>query len=87
MSAAVWFISGNVFGLVLSAVGIIVALRWPEPKRDPVRPEFYAVAGDGPILHPDSAAHGAMPHDWSGPVWNPPRLAEVPYRVAGTELY
>jgi hypothetical protein len=80
------FLSGVAAGLVINAIGVIVLLCLPQ-RRDPVRPEFYAVAGDGPILHPDSAAHGAVPHDWSGPVWNPPRRAEVPYRVASTELY
>jgi hypothetical protein len=43
--------AGIITGLILTAIGIIAALRWPEP-RDSVRPQFFAVAGDKPMLHP-----------------------------------
>jgi hypothetical protein len=59
-------------GILASILTTIAILRWPH-ERDPVRPRFYAVAGDRPVLHPDSSAHGATPHDWSGGIWNPPK--------------
>jgi hypothetical protein len=34
MIAAAWFFAGTLFGMALSAIGIIIALRWPEPKRE-----------------------------------------------------
>jgi hypothetical protein len=87
MVSAIWFIAGIMTGLVLTALGIIVALLLPEPH-DSVRPHFFAAVGDRPMLHPDSAAHGAVPSDWSGPIWNPgSRLTEVPTRVARTEIH
>jgi hypothetical protein len=87
MSAVLLFVAGIITGLILTAIGIIAALHWPEP-RDSVRPQFFAVAGDKPMLHPGSAVHGAVPSDWSGPVWNPrSRLIEVPTRVVRRELY
>jgi hypothetical protein len=34
MIAALWFVAVIITGLILAAVGIIVAFRWPEPKPD-----------------------------------------------------
>jgi hypothetical protein len=45
MISVLWFIAGIITGLVLAAIGIIVALRWPEPKRE--RP-IYSAIGSGP---------------------------------------
>jgi hypothetical protein len=66
------FAAGLGAGIIASIVAGIAVLRLPPPKRS-VPPKYFAVVGDGPMLHPDSAAHGALPHDWSGPIWNPPK--------------
>jgi hypothetical protein len=66
------FLAGIGVGLVLAALSFIVAMCWPAP-RDSAWPQFCAAVGDRPMLHPDSTAHGAVPHDWSGPIWNPPK--------------
>jgi hypothetical protein len=88
MVSILWFAAGIFAGLILTALGIIAAMWWPESKHDSVRPQFFAAVGDRPMRHPDSSAHGATPHDWSGPVWNPrSRMTEVPTRIARTELY
>jgi hypothetical protein len=44
MIAAAWFAAGIIAGLILAAIGIVIALRWPEPKRE--RP-FYSAIGAG----------------------------------------
>jgi hypothetical protein len=84
----VGFVAGIGVGIIASIVAAIAILHWPPPERT-VAPKYFAAVADRPMLHPGSSAHGALPHDWSGPVWNPPRgwrPAEVPYRIIKTEL-
>jgi hypothetical protein len=42
MIYAALFVGGTFFGLVLAAIGVIIALRWEPPKRE--RP-IYSVNG------------------------------------------
>jgi hypothetical protein len=86
MSALLLFAAGLIVGIIATLAAGIAVMRMPPPKRSEP-PKYFACVGDGPVLHPDSSAHGAAPHDWSGPIWNPPRRAEAPYRIAKTELY
>jgi hypothetical protein len=45
MSTVLVFVAGIITGLVLSAIGIIVAMRWPAPKRET---PIYSAIGAGP---------------------------------------
>lgn len=65
------FIAGIGIGIIAAIVGGFAILRAPTRREvEPIR--YCAVAGDGAMLHHNSSAHGATPHDWSGSVWNPP---------------